>query len=170
MHCLFLSGEAPAYGGYLVTWHGDAPPVEQCRPRIDGLHIYDWSGGGDCTCTPVVNSLSWRALDQAGRCVAGEDSPQAGPEERAWLQALDLHIDKGRLSAGEERGLLFLLAASVEAPLDAHGRTLLAQSDYFVDYRLSLLGPEGQVLTENPQEPGGVYSFREKHDAFIVPL
>lgn len=170
MNCLFFSGEAPAYGGYLVAWHDDAPSVAQCRPRIDALDLYDWSGGNDRACTPEVKSLSWRVLDHAGHCLARVDSEQAGAPEQAWLEALDLRIEQGRLAADEPGALLFLLAGRLEAPLDDHGRALLARADYFTDYRLSLLGPGDRLLAENPETPGGVYSFREKHDAFIVPL
>lgn len=170
MQCLLFSGEVPGQGGYMVSWREEAPPVTECRPLLDRLHVHDWFRNRTYVRRPAVERLSWRAIDNTGRCLARHDDPRQGDRERAWLAALDLQLERGELYAHDRGTLLFLLTGLIRLRLEPWLRELLARTDYFLDYKLSFQAPDGRPLTEDRPPRQGHYRFLEKHEAFVVPV
>jgi hypothetical protein len=170
MESLLFSGEVPGQGGYLVSWRDRAPPVAQCRPRLDRLYLHDWFRNRTHVRRPVVERLSWRVIDGAGHCLARHDDAGRGDREQAWLAALDLQLGRGEFYARGQDTLLILITGAVRLRLEPWLRDLLARADHFLDYRLGFQGPDGERLAED-QAPGrGHYAFVEKHEAFLVPV
>lgn len=170
MQCLLFSGDVPGQGGYLVSWGEQAPPVAECRPLLERLHVHDWVRSRTHVRRPVVERLSWRAIDNAGRCLARHDDPRQGDRERAWLAALDLQLERAELCAPGRETLLFLFTGLIRLRLEPWLRELLARTDYFVDYRLNFRTPAGRPLTEDQPPRQGDFRFVEKHEAFVIPL
>lgn len=168
MSWLFLAGEAPGEGGYMVVWPSDAPPVQECRPVLDQLCVHDWSGRESWRIRASDDRLSWRIIGHDGACHARGDAADRGSTEEAWLAGVDLRVERGRLAAREPGGLLVLVAGQLRLDTDQRFRALLARSHHFVDYTLGFLGPEGEWLTEETGERAGSYRFREKHEGFVI--
>lgn len=171
MRGLLFSGEVPGQGGYLVGWRDQAPPVAECRPRLERLYLHDWFRERTHVRRPVVERLSWRVIDAGGHCLVRHDDAGQGDRERAWLAALDLQLERGgELRARGRNALLFLLTGVVRLRLEPWLQDLLARADHFLDYRLGFQGPDGQPLTEDQPPRRSHYRFLEKHEAFLVPV